>query len=332
MERGFVRKLPALVVAAGLLVALTACGGSPASNLANCVPEFDSGKASAQVDATGTFGKDPKASFPTPLYSKKIEVTQVKAGKGLPLYPGQLVNFQITAYNAKTGELLAASSYNKSQPVIRLIAAPTPGSQITDALGKLVQCATVGSRIVATTPVATVFGDQDLSSAGLSSKDTVVAIIDVQKGFLGKANGVDQLPQAGFPAIALAPDGQPGLTVPKTDPPSKLQHEVLKAGGGAVVKTGDSVVLQFTSMIWGEKSTVDSTWDKGTPIITKAGAAGDADNGIAPGFASALIGQKVGSQVVVIIPPADGYAQGSAPASVPAGSTLIYVFDILGIE
>ena len=41
--------------------------------------------------------------------------------------------------------------------------------------------------------------------------------------------------------------------------------------------------------------------------------------GIIPGFANALIGQTVGSQVVTVIPPAQGYGA-AAQASIPAGS------------
>jgi hypothetical protein len=329
MERGFVRKLPALVVAAGLLVALTGCGGSPASNLANCVPAVDSGKASAQVAATGDFGKDPKGTFPTPLITKGNQVTQLDAGKGLPLYPGQIADFQITVYNAETGDVLTASGYDKTQPVRR-----TVGDTKTDGIGALLQCATVDSRVAATTTVKDLFGDKDLSQYGLTAKSTLVVVLDVQRGFLGKANGIDQLPQGGFPAIALAPDGQPGLTIPHTDPPKDLKIEVLKAGGGAVVKKGDSVVVHYTGVLWDGTTPFDSSWDKGTPatFVAEDMTASKDGSGLVSGFAKALIGQKVGSQVVVIIPPKDGYPSGKAPDSIPDGSTMVFVFDILGIE
>lgn len=329
MERGFVRKFPALVVAAGLLVALTGCGGSPASNLANCVPEFDSGKASAQVDATGTFGKNPKGTFPKPLITKGNQVTQLKAGKGLPLYPGQVVDFQITVYNAETGDVLTASDYDKTKPVRR-----TVGDAKTDNLGALLQCAKVDSRVAATTTVKDLFGDKDLSQYGLTAKSTLVLVLDVQSGFLGKANGIDQLPQGGFPSIALAPNGQPGLTIPHTDPPKDLKIEVLKAGGGAVVKQGDSVVVHYTGVLWDGTKPFDSSWDRGVPstFVAEDLTSSTDGSGLVPGFAKALIGQKVGSQVVVIIPPKDGYPKGQAPESIPDGSTMIFVFDILGIE
>ena len=45
-----------------------------------------------------------------------------------------------------------------------------------------------------------------------------------------------------------------------------------------------------------------------------------------------LIGQTVGSQVIVVIPPELGYPEGQSPATIPAGSTMVFVVDILGIE
>ena len=44
-----------------------------------------------------------------------------------------------------------------------------------------------------------------------------------------------------------------------------------------------------------------------------------------------IVGQTVGSQVMVVIPPEDAY--GDAPQQgIPAGSTLVFVIDILGID
>lgn len=47
------------------------------------------------------------------------------------------------------------------------------------------------------------------------------------------------------------------------------------------------------------------------------------------GFKKALEGQKVGSQVLAVIPPAEGYGA-QAQSGIPANSTLVFVIDILG--
>ena len=321
------RRFPALVVAASLAVSLAACTSQPA-NPADCVPLFTSGDASSQVQATGSFGAEPTVSFPTPLVTDGDQVTELTAGTGAPMFAGQIVDFQVTALNAQTGEVITSSSYEKSNPVRRTI------GEGADALGGLLQCAAVGSRLAATTTIRAVFGEQGIDPQyGIGVDDTIVVVLDLQRGFLGKANGTDQFPQPGFPAIALTPSGRPGITLPNQDAPTDLQIEVLKQGAGATVKEGDTVVLHYTGLLWDTKTVFDSSWDRGMPTSFPAVSLDDvASGGVVPGFATALIGQKVGSQVVVVIPPEFGYPEGSAPQSIPVGSTMVFVFDVLGIE
>ena len=54
-------------------------------------------------------------------------------------------------------------------------------------------------------------------------------------------------------------------------------------------------------------------------------------DGVVPGFAEALEGQTVGSQVLVVIPPELAYGEEGA-GSIPANATLVFVIDILGID
>jgi peptidylprolyl isomerase len=51
---------------------------------------------------------------------------------------------------------------------------------------------------------------------------------------------------------------------------------------------------------------------------------------VVPGFKKALVGQTVGSQVVAVIPPADGYgSDGNSQAGIKGTDTLVFVIDIL---
>ena len=47
---------------------------------------------------------------------------------------------------------------------------------------------------------------------------------------------------------------------------------------------------------------------------------------------NALVGQKVGSQVLVVVPPSFGFPDGSAPDGVDTADTLVYIIDILGVK
>jgi peptidylprolyl isomerase len=259
--------------------------------------------------------------------TKTPEAQVTHAGDGKVVQPGDATSVQITIYNGKTGDSVISTDYTGTG----LLLLAVKGSP---AFGAVAQCATVGSRVAAVGTAGDLLGQDsiDSNSLPLTVDDTVVMVIDVTKSFLGRANGVDQLPVAGLPSIVLAPNGQPGFTFPATDAPKDLKIATLKAGNGATVKKGDSVVLNYTGVLWGAKSVFDSTWDRSAPAALTAVSLVDDSTGVVPGFATAIIGAKVGSQVLVVIPPKDGYPSGSAPSSVPEGSTMVFVIDILGID
>ena len=48
-----------------------------------------------------------------------------------------------------------------------------------------------------------------------------------------------------------------------------------------------------------------------------------------PRLQKALVGQKVGSRVLLVAAPAEGYPQGNATPKVDPGATLVFVVDVL---
>jgi len=313
-----VRHLPAIIAAAALVVTLGACSSTPAEPTVDlgtpCASPIESGGSSKLVKATGSATKEPDVSFSTPLVSKKLELSVIDKGEGRSLGEGDFADVQLSQYNGATRELIS-TTWSEGQ------SARVPVSDDAGVLPSLLECATVGSRIAATVPVSLV---SDQGKDG----DTIVLVIDVLDGFAGKADGAPQLPRNGLPAVVLAPTGQPGIVIPKIDPPKKLEIALLQAGDGEKVAKGDSVIVHYTGMLWADSTIFDSSWDKGAPATFTAT---DGDGGLVPGFAKALIGQRVGSQVLVVIPPSEGYPSGSAPATIPDGSTMVFVFDVLHI-
>ncbi|CAN5186438.1 FKBP-type peptidyl-prolyl cis-trans isomerase [soil metagenome] len=313
-----VRKLVSVVLAAGLLASLAACTSTPQA-FSNC----DNGSNAALVTAKGTFGDDPKAEFPTPLVSKKAQLSVATSGDGAAITSADGIDVTISIYVGKTGEALPTQSGPITGVKLRLFVAGGT-FPFTEAL----TCATEGSRVVTTGTAKELFGPDAL---GIDPTETLVVVSDVQDRFLGKPDGADQVPQAGYPSVSLAPNGQAGLTFGSSDVPDGLGAIALKQGDGATVKKGDSVIANVTGVIWGGTSTFDSTWDNKAPRTVTA-ADLDADGvGLVPGLAKAVIGQKVGSQLLVVVSPEDGFGTSTLPAGVTATDTLVYVFDILGI-
>lgn len=310
------RRASALLVTAGLLIATLS--GCSAGQSADCSTTAQPGAASKLISASGQFGTSPEVTFPTPLKTATTQSSDLITGTGAAVHKGQQVTLDISIFNGTTGELVQAAGYDKGGPVPVVL-----GSQIPPGLLKGLTCATVGSR------VAIAISPKD-AAEGNTGTDSFVAVVDLHKAFLPKANGTPQPTSVGFPSVVLAPDGTPGITVPKTDPPSQLRIEALKKGDGATVKRGDKVVVHYTGVLWKERTVFDSSWSRHEPVTLVADDGTSAEGGVVPGFADAVIGQKVGSQVVAIIPPDKGYgAQGSG--EVPANATLVFVIDILGI-
>lgn len=315
----------AAATAAAILLSLAAC--SPAQTGAGtCGPAIPSGPSAALVTADGGFGADPKAKFPTPLVAATTELATVSTGDGAQVKPGDTFVGQVTIYDGKSGDQLISTDYTQNG----LLLAAKEG---TPRFGTVAQCATTGSRVAAAGTAENLIGVAALQQNNLTvdPSATVVMVLDVKGSYLGRANGADQPGQTGFPSVVLAPDGRPGLTFSKDAPPTDLKIATLKTGSGAAVAQGDQVVIAYTGVLWNSTTVFDSTWQKGAPTVVTAASLSDAQGGLVPGFARALIGQKVGSQVIAIIPPDFGYPAGSAPASIPAGSTMVFVFDVLGI-
>jgi peptidylprolyl isomerase len=181
-----------------------------------------------------------------------------------------------------------------------------------------------GSRVVAIFPPKDAHDGRGVESLGVGPNDSFVFIFDLSRVYLEKAEGSAVAPEAGMPAVVTTPEGIPGVTIPKTDAPAELRIAQLVKGSGDTVESGDNVTMHYSGFLWANGTKFDSSWDRGTPAQFQV-----VEGQLIEGFLSAVVGQPVGTRVVVVIPPSLGYGdQGSA--TIPANSTLVFVIDILG--
>ena len=320
------RKASALIVIAGLsMTGLTACA-SPGTAQASCETAVTSGAASALVSVSGDFGSVPEVTFPTPLKSTSTQRTEIIAGSGAPAVAGQQLNVELNVYNATTGEVIQQGAYDGANlvPVV-LNGAGLQG--LTDGL----LCAQVGERIAIVISPEDAFGDAGNEQFQVAPTDALVVVADVVTAFLPRADGVDQTVANGLPAVVLDENGTPGVVVPNGEAPTTLEVGVLKKGAGEKITEGATVTVNYSGVLWKEKTVFDSSWVNGSPVSLVAAAGSATEPGVIAGMATALIGQTVGSQIVMVIPPSLAYGS-TANGAVPADSTLIFVVDILGIS
>ncbi len=315
MNRGTVRTIPALLLTAGLIASLTSCAGSTFAQ--GCDSPVLSGDASAIVSASGAFGDKPTVDFPTPLVTTKLQRSVLIPGTGAPLQPGQTALIKYSVLDGAAGTVLQAGDYSAAATMV------TVGGSTIAAVSKGLQCATVGSR------VAIVSAPKDSGqTAGASggANDSFVWVIDIERSFPATANGTPQIPQAHMPAVVTAPSGAPGVTVPKEAAPTMLAVNVLEQGHGRELAAGDHAVLKYTAYLWDDSSVFDSTWTKGDAKVVEL----KKSDTVTSGFVDGLVGKTVGSQVLIVVPPKDGFGDNGS-TGVPAGATLIYVVDVLGV-
>lgn len=321
--------IPAAIAAAVLLAGCTAGtdlpntpdpGSNPAAG--ECAT---SGEASAAVTVEGERGGEVTLTTTTPISTDKLERSVLTEGDGTRIPEGESLIASITIFNGRTGEVL-----QRSQP------APieNDASRLSDWAAELVQCGEPGQRVVLALPAEDVLNGpaSEAGIDGLQDGDTLVIVSDITQGYidsgdlLKKAEGTAQSLDTAFPTVKLDTDGAPTITVPTgVDQPTALQVGTLIEGDGETVEAGDRVYVNYRGIIWRTGEEFDSSWSRGAPtdFLTTQ---------VIGGFSKALVGQKVGSQIISVVPAEDGgygaaqlQSMGHQPDDV-----MVFVLDILG--
>jgi FKBP-type peptidyl-prolyl cis-trans isomerase len=331
------RRAAALVIPPVLAVlALAGCSSSSSSSKSSAAASSSSAAASSSssaatdtytsVTATGAFGKAPTVTIPAESGSGPLLTKTLIQGTGGTLTTSESVVSNYVAYDwsGKTHKLLS-SSYQEGAPSLF-------GGQLLPGLEKALIGQKVGSRVLAVIPPADAFGTSGNSQIGVGASDTVVFVVDMIKEIPNTAGATGTQTSNGGGALptvtAAAPGKSPTITIPKTAIPKTLQVQTLIKGTGAVVKKGQLLTVQYTGENWRTKSVFDSSYSRSLPSGFVIG-----EGQVIPGWDKGLVGQTVGSRVLLVIPPADGYgSSGSSQAGILGTDTLVFVVDIISAD
>jgi peptidylprolyl isomerase len=177
-------------------------------------------------------------------------------------------------------------------------------------------------------PPALGYGSGGNKDAGITGTDTLVFVVDVLDVYTGRdsakgtmaAQNDAELPKVGTNVDGLAPS----ITVPKgAKAPTKLVSNYVIEGSGDVVKSSDTLLVQYKGVLWDGGKEFDSSYSRKQltdfPLT-----------GVIPGWTKGLAGKKVGSRVMLVTPPADAYGeQGQDP--IPPNATLVFSVDIIAV-
>jgi FKBP-type peptidyl-prolyl cis-trans isomerase len=318
------RRVAALAITTLLAVGVIAgCGSASSATSSPSSSATSSADTYTSVSATGAFGAAPTVTIPAVTGTGSLFTKTLVQGTGAQLTTTQsfLGNFVLYDWSGKTHKLLG-STFTQKVPTL-FTGSLLPGLE-TALIGQK-----VGSRVLAVIPPKDAWGATGNSQIGVTANDTVVFVIDIVKSF-ANASGVAgaQTSNGGGALPTVKPNAagdDPTITIPATAAPKTLQVKTLIKGTGAVVKKGQYIVVQYTGVIWRTKKVFDSSWARSSPFDTPIGV-----GQVVPGWDDGLVGQTVGSRVLLVLPPASGYGKsGQSSAGIKPTDTLVFVVDIL---
>lgn len=304
------RKIPAALAILGLTtVGLAGCSMPGASD---CSQPASDAELLELTGVTGPIESAPQVDLYTPFHATEGSWATVEQGDGsVPITrDDQLVVVDFTLMSGESGETLIGTPYSGDLSNVLSMAQII---QTFPTWDEALQCASTGSRIV----VSMAPGDIEAEAAasiGLAEDESAVAVVDVRNVYLGAADGADQFNSGtGLPTVVRTPDGRPGLIIPEGAAPEEVVVQTIKKGDGEVV-TGDVPVrAHVLGVAWDADEPLKQTWDATPESIVIDGD---------PVLTEALVGQTVGSQVMVVVPAETG---GTEQATV-------FVFDLLGLD
>jgi peptidylprolyl isomerase len=321
---------PALTVAATLTLALLAgCGSSSSPSPGGTTAATAAAPSVALKGVTATGAVDlktaPKVALgTTPISTTAVERKVLTPGTGTAATTQDTVRLRAQIFNGTSGKLLDDGYAEGRQPEgYRLGRADLIAGFTEGLLG-----ATKGSRVVFSIPPAKGFGAEGNSQLGIAGTDTIVVvadIADVRRG-LTQVDGTQAASPAGLPTVAFpnGPTKEPTVTVPKSAAPTETKQATLIEGKGATVEKGQTITAQYHGALWRDGSVFDSSWQRGASADFPIGV-----GAVIPGWDKTLVGQKVGSRVLLVIPPADGYGEAGSGDKIKGTDTLVFVVDIL---
>jgi FKBP-type peptidyl-prolyl cis-trans isomerase len=268
----------------------------------------------------GRFGTDPMISLPAAKPLGRLVVRTLSEGSGPVVRPGDYVLFDVAA-KVWAGDRLVLDTFASHQPQGLPLPAGLPAWR--HLAGQR-----VGSRVLEVVPPKDGFGSRGDASVNVTGTDTLVFVFDILAAVPSAAHATGTTasyrPGAELPRVTISAHG-PAVIVPhRAAPPKTLVTRVLIAGHGPRLVPGETVVTQLTGLLWRTGAVFDSSWQHGAPQSFVLGS-----GQVIPAWNQGLAGQRVGSRVLLVIPPSLGYGKAGNPPTITGNDTLVFVIDLL---
>jgi peptidylprolyl isomerase len=307
------RRLPLLLIPALLSVSLTACGDEPAP------AELTRERLDA-VTISGEPGAEPTVEWASQMIADEIESETLVTGDGPALEDGDQVLAHLWIGNGFLED--TSFSTHEEDATAELV---TVDESLPPFLAAI-KGATIGSRIAVTSSAEAAFGEAGNAQLGIGNKDSVLVIIDLASGIAPPPSGTRPPAPAWVPTIEFAKGKPSGFDFEGTpEPTEELKTSVLFEGDGATVEKGNAIVVNYLGQVYDGEKPFDENFSKDAPTSFAIGT-----GAVIKGWDQALVGLKVGTRVVLAVPPDLGYGdEGNKDAGIKRTDTLYFLIDVL---
>ncbi len=327
------RRRSALLAVPALLLTAAGCGskksGSAAPSSSASATPSGAPAPSAKVvsgpapEITGgtKFGQKPVVAKGTEKATKDLVVKTVIPGDGTAVASGDYIEVNYLGQIYDTAKVFD-NSYDRHATFSTQIGAGKviPGWD----QGLIGQKA--GARVELVIPPALGYGAQGQPPT-IPGNSTLVFVTDIVAAHNATASAKGKVVaqnDAKLPKIGTNTDGKDvSITVPKgAKAPTKLVSAYVIEGDGPVVKATDSLLLQYKGVVWSTGKEFDATYTRKQLADFPLGQ-------LIKGWQQGLAGKKVGSRVMLVVPPDLGYGAQGQPPAIPANATLVFTLDII---
>ncbi|OZG65992.1 FKBP-type peptidyl-prolyl cis-trans isomerase [Bifidobacterium eulemuris] len=306
-------KMTAAIASLALCLTMSACSDSSDSD--DSASSSDANQI-AGITATGELGEKPTIKLHTPMSVEDGAYSILQEGDGETVEDGDRVCAQGVAINVEDGSELMSTWEDDTPDCSILVDSDYLSSTYYDVLK--------GQPI--NTTVAFGINENSSSSSSSTVSSYIMALTLVSKSRdLEKATGeeVTDVP-ADLPKVTRDEDGKPSIDMNGQGAVDELIAQTLIKGDGETLTDSSTAVVKYTGWLT-DGTQFDSSWDRGTTFDADLSSSGS----IIQGWKDGLIGQTVGSQVLLVIPADLAYGDSGSGDTIPGGATIVFVVDIV---
>lgn len=126
--------------------------------------------------------------------------------------------------------------------------------------------------------------------------------------------------------VVVTDKTKPEIDFPGGEAPKELQIRDIVVGEGAEAKSGAMVEVHYVGVTFETGEEFDASWNRGQSFRFPLGG-----GRVIKGWDQGVQGMKVGGRRELVIPAHLAYGNQSPSPLIPAGSTLVFVVDLLGV-